>query len=358
MVEKKIIQLRTLIDLTKLITSTLETKEVRRRAIEAATTLLNAEAGSLILIDTETGDLFFEVATGEKEDVVKRIRLKRGEGIAGWVVENGESIIIDDVRSDPRFYSGVDEKSNFVTKNMIAVPVRTGEKMLGVLEVINKKDGRFDDEDLEILEALSNQIAIAIENANLYEELKETFYGIIETLAETIEKRDPYTGGHTKRVMDYTLMISKRLGLSKKEIEDLKLSAMLHDIGKIGIRDDVLMKKGKLLPEEAIQMNMHPKYGSEILSHIKQLRDIIPKMRGHHERFDGSGYPDGLRGEEIPLGARIIAVADAFDAMTTDRPYRKALSRDDAIEQLRKNAGTQFDPRVVEAFIKALEEVL
>ncbi len=356
MVEKRIEQLRILIELTKLITSTLETKEVRRRAIEAATTLLNAEAGSLILIDHDTGDLFFEVATGEKGDVVKRIRLKRGEGIAGWVVENGKAIILDDVRSDPRFYRGVDEKSNFVTKSMIAVPVKTRERMLGVLEVINKKNGRFDEEDLEILEALSNQIAIAIENANLYEELRETFYGTIEALAETIEKRDPYTGGHTKRVMDYSLMIGGKLGLSKKEIENLKLSAILHDIGKIGIRDDVLLKKGRLLPEEAMEMNMHPKYGSEILSHIRQLKDVIPGMRGHHEKYDGSGYPDGLKGENIPLNARIIAVADAFDAMTTDRPYRKALSQDEAINELKRGAGIQFDPVVVDAFIRALRE--
>ncbi len=356
MAERRIEQLRTLIELTKLITSTLETKEVRRRAIEAATTLLNAEAGSLILIDPDTGDLFFEIATGEKSDVVKKIRLKKGEGIAGWVIENGKAIVLDDVRSDPRFYRGVDEKSNFITKSMIAVPVKTRERMLGVLEVINKKDGRFDNEDLEVLEARSNQIAIAIENANLYEEMRETFYGTIEALAETIEKRDPYTGGHTKRVMDYSLMIGGKLGLSKKEMENLKLSATLHDIGKIGIRDEVLLKKGKLIPEEAMEMNMHPKYGSEILSHIRQLKDVIPGMRGHHEKYDGSGYPDGLKGEEIPLNARIIAIADAFDAMTTDRPYRKALSIDEAINELKRYAGIQFDPYLIDIFIEALKE--
>ncbi len=356
MAERRIEQLRTLIELTKLITSTLETKEVRRRAIEAATTLLNAEAGSLILIDPDTGDLFFEIATGEKSDVVKKIRLKKGEGIAGWVIENGKAIVLDDVRSDLRFYRGVDEKSNFITKSMIAVPVKTRERMLGVLEVINKKDGRFDNEDLEVLEALSNQIAIAIENANLYEEMRETFYGTIEALAETIEKRDPYTGGHTKRVMDYSLMIGGKLGLSKKEMENLKLSATLHDIGKIGIRDEVLLKKGKLIPEEAMEMNMHPKYGSEILSHIRQLKDVIPGMRGHHEKYDGSGYPDGLKGEEIPLNARIIAIADAFDAMTTDRPYRKALSIDEAINELKRYAGIQFDPYLIDIFIEALKE--
>lgn len=352
--ERKLRQLHALIEMTSLINSTLDPGEVRRRAIEAAAELVNAEAGSLLLIDSEKGELFFEVATGEKGEKVKEIRLKMGEGIAGWVAEKGEPVIIYDVQHDPRFFKGVDEKSEFKTKNLIGVPVKTKDRIIGVLEAINKRDGRFDEDDREILQAFANQVAIAIENANLYKELKETFYGTIEALAETIEKRDPYTGGHTRRVMEYSLVIGKELGLPDGELEALKLAAILHDIGKIGIRDSILLKEGKLTQEEAIVMNMHPRYGAEILEHIKQLREVIPGMRGHHERYDGSGYPDGLKGESIPLFARIISVADAYDAMTTDRPYRKALTPDQAFEELRRSSGRHFDPSVVEAFIRIM----
>ncbi|MEW6162778.1 MAG: HD-GYP domain-containing protein [Nitrospirota bacterium] len=353
---KKLEQLNTLIELSFLINSTLDTREIRRRAIEAATRLLDAEAGSLLLIDQETGELFFEVALGEKGEKLKEIRLKKGEGIAGWVAEEGEPVIIHDVQSNHRFLRAVDEKSTFTTRNMVCVPVKTKDKVIGVLEVINKRHDFFNEDDKESLTALANQVAIAIENANLYQELKEAFYSTAMALAEAIEKRDPYTGEHTKRVMDYSAAIGRAMGLSKKELEDLKLAAILHDVGKIGVRDNILLKGGKLEPDELEKMNMHSKYGAEILSHVKQLKYVVLGVRGHHERLDGKGYPDNLKDGDIPIIARIVAVADTFDAMTTDRPYRKALSFGIAFEELRKNIETQFDGEVVEAFIRAWRE--
>jgi len=350
--DRKPAQLNTLMELTSLVISTLDTREVRIRAIEAATRLVNAEAGSLILKDKENSELFFEVALGDKGEKVKEIRLKKGEGIAGWVVEKGKPVIVHDVQSDPRFFRGADDRSEFFTRNMICVPVKTKEEILGALQTINKKAGSFDNEDLEILCALANQVAVAIENANLYQELKDTFYGTAQALAETIEKRDPYTGGHTKRVMNYSLAVGRMLGLSRAELENLKLSAILHDIGKIGVRDNVLLKDGKLEGGEIEAMNLHPKYGSEILSHVKQLKDVIPGMRGHHEKYDGTGYPDGLKDNDIPLAARIIAVADTFDAMTSDRPYRKGLTKETAIEEIKRCAGAQFNPVCVKAMVE------
>jgi len=353
---KKLEQLNTLIELSSLINSTLDTAEIRKRAIEASVRLLNAETGSLLLVDQESGDLFFEVALGNIGDIVKEVSLKRGEGIAGWVAEKGEAVIIHDVQSDPRFYKIPDMRSKFMTRDMICVPMKSKDKVLGVLQAINKKQGVFNDEDKESLSALANQVAIAIENANLYQELKSTFYGTTEALAETIEKRDPYTGGHTRRVMDYSLMIGRRMGLLKKDLEDLRLAAILHDVGKIGVRDDVLLKQDKLDHEELEKMSMHSEYGSEILGHIKYLKDVIPGVRSHHERVDGKGYPDKLCDRDIPLSAKIISVADTFDAMTTDRPYRKALSVDIAFEELRTKSGMQFDKQVVDAFMQAFYE--
>jgi response regulator RpfG family c-di-GMP phosphodiesterase len=352
----RIEQLNALMKLSALINSTLDPGEIRERAIEAAIRLLDAEAGSLILIDKESGELFFEVALGDKGDRVKEVRLKKGEGIAGWVAEKGEALIINDVQSDHRFLKTVDMRSSFTTRDMVCVPVRSKDKTIGVLEAINKRHGVFEEEDKEALIALANQVGIAIENANLYEELREMFYGTAQALAEFIEKRDPYTGGHTKRVMNYCLIIGQSIGLSKGEFEDLKLAAILHDVGKTGVSDSILLKEGKLDPDEIEKMNMHSKFGAEILSNVKQLKNIIPYIRSHHERIDGKGYPDKLKDREIPVIAKIIAVADAFDAMTTERSYKKAMSIESAFEELRANAGAQFDKEIVDTFIKAYKE--
>ena len=355
-VTKKLEQLNTLIELSSLINSTLDPGEVSKRAVEAAVRLLDAEAGSLILIDQDSEDLFFEVALGDKGAIVKEIRLKKGQGIAGWVAEKGAPLIVQHVQSDPRFFKLADEQSKFTTRDMVCVPVKSKDKILGVLQAINKQNGVFDDQDKDALIALANQVAIAIENANLYQELKDAFYGTAEALAETIEIRDPYTGGHTKRVMNYCLMIGKSIGLSEKELEDLRLAAILHDVGKLGVRDDILLKEGRLNSDEIEKMVMHAKFGAEILGHIKQLKDVIPGVRSHHERIDGKGYPDNLKNGDIPIMARIIAVADTFDAMTTARPYGKARSFEAALKELKIKAGIQFDKDIVDAFITLYEE--
>lgn len=354
--EKKVGQLSTLMALSTILNSTLEQKEVRKRAIEAATRLTESEVGSLLLVDEEKNELFFEVALGEKGEKVKEIRLKMGEGIAGWVAKTGEAVIIDDVQNDPRFFKDADKKSSFVTRNMMCVPVKSEGRVIGVLQSINKlKGGKFTKDDLEGFISLADQVAIAIEKSRLYQELRDTFFCAAEALADAIEKRDPYTGGHTKRVLQYSVAIGKYLDLKESELERLRLAAVLHDIGKIGIEDSILRKRDKLNPDEYEKVKQHPVWGAEIMGHIKQLKDVIPGMRYHHERIDGNGYPDHLRNNEIPIIARIISVADTFDAITTERPYQESLSIDVAFKELKGSAGTQFDSRVVEAFLKAYE---
>lgn len=350
--EKKQVQLETLIGLAALINSALDHTEVRKRAIDTTTMVLNVEAASLLLLDEVTGELYFDVATGDKGDKIMEIRLQKGVGIAGLVAESGNYMIIHDAQSDPHFFKNADKISGFLTRNIICVPIKTKDRIIGVLEAVNKKEGQFDDSDLQLMQTLSNFIAVSIENISLYNELKETFYSTTEVLAEIIELRDPYTGGHTKRVTGYSMIIGNNMGLSTGELEKLQLAAILHDIGKIGVSDKILRKHEKLEGDDLYQMAMHPQFGSELLK-IKQLKDIIPGIRGHHERFDGTGYPDKLKGSEIPLIARIIAVADTFDAMTTDRPYRKGLSKRKALAELKRYAGTQFDPKVVELFLNA-----
>lgn len=353
--DERIRQFSTLHEVGALLTSTLDQTVVRQRAMEAITKLMKAETGSLLLVDKEKNELFFEVALGDKHGILKEIRLKMGEGIAGWVAEHNEPVIINDVSKDKRFQGKMDAKSKFTTRDMVCVPVEIKGAVIGVLQAINRLGGTFDDDDVKLFQLFSNQAAIALDNARLYEEIKDTFYATSEALAEAIEKRDPYTGGHTKRVLWYSLAIAKHLGLDKDMIEMVKLSAVLHDVGKIGIEDRILRKQAPLDDNEAASMRQHPMLGADILKHVPQLKDMLPGMLYHHERIDGLGYPKGLKDGEIPVIAKIISVADTYDAMTTTRPYRKGLPTGVAIDEIKKWTGRQFDESIVEAFIKAFD---
>lgn len=348
--------LTAVMELAALINSTLDAAEIRQRAIEAATTLMDAETGSLLLIDPERNELFFEVALGEQGERLREVRMTLDEGIAGWVARTGQAVIVPDVRSDMRFYPEADEKSRYVTRDIIAAPLRVKGRILGVLEAMNKRHGQFSGEDLTLFVSLANLVASAVDNANLYQELKTTFYGTALALAEALEKRDPYTGGHTKRVWDYSRTIGRNLNLSNEDMDLLMLSAILHDIGKIGVQDDILRKEAPLTREEHLLMEEHTRIGADILRHVNALEKVVPGVLNHHEKYDGSGYPQQLRGEQIPLIARIIAVVDTFDAMTTDRPYRKALSRETALEELQRCRGTQFDPAIVKTFVASMSD--
>ncbi len=355
-IEEKTERLSLLSHLGQILNSTLDHQEVRRRAMEAATQLMKAEVGSLLLIDEEKDQLYFEVALGEKEETIKKITLNLGEGIAGWVAQKGEPLIVNAPEKDPRFFKGVDDQTAFKTRNLVCVPVKIKGRTIGVLEAINKKNGEdFDEEDLALFVSLSDQVAIALDNARLYQELEEMFFQTAESLADAIEKRDPYTGGHTQRVTRYSLIIARHLQLKPMEMKWLKIAAVLHDIGKIGIDDQILRKPDRLAPEEYNMIKRHADMGAEIIEHIKPLKHIVPGIKYHHEQLDGTGYPEGLKGEKIPILAKIVAVADTYDAMTTDRPYRRGLSKEVAIKELKRCTGTQFDAEVVHAFIRAYE---
>lgn len=348
-------KLHSLMEMAALINSSLDPGEIRKMAVSVATTCVGADAASLLLLDQETGELYFEASSGVKGETLQHVRLKPGQGIAGWVARKGGALIIDDVMNDKRFHSGIDNFTGYETRSMVAVPVSSKERMLGVLQAINKLEGKFTQDDQEMLEALANQVGTAIENAMLFHEQRETFLGITLGFAEALERRDEYTGGHTRRVCDYSMAIAHRIGLTPIQIEELHLSAILHDIGKIGVADRILQKPGKLELDEFKEMSSHPRIGSEILEHMKALRKMLGGVRHHHEKYDGTGYPDGKKGEEIPLSARIIAVADSFDAMTSNRSYRKSLGVDVAMKELEIYSGRQFDPIVVEAFMAAYQ---
>lgn len=349
--------LKTLLKVSQSLSSSLEIEEVLYKAMEHVEKVCKAEASSIWEIDPETRELFFRVVRGEHVGKIKKMRLKIGEGIAGYVAKSKKPIMVNDVRKSPYWEDAFDSESSFQSRSILAVPLLIGKRIIGVLEILNKRDGKgFNQRDKESLLSLSGPIAIALDNARLYEDRKELFVQTAFALAIAIEKRDPYTGGHTKRVLDYSLQIGKVMGLRGKELEGLKISAILHDIGKIGIPDSILAKPTSLTEKEFRKIQEHPVIGAEILKGIRGMEKIVNAIKYHHERWDGKGYPENLKGEEIPLWARIISVADAFDALTTSRPYRRKVNEKDALEEIKRNIGKQFCPYSGEAFLKVMRE--
>ena len=242
-------------------------------------------------------------------------------------------------------------------RTTLAVPLKVGSRLIGYFEIRAQGEGDFSLADQRVLQVLASQAAIAIENARLFESTQQTYYETIRGLAQALEARDSYTKGHSERVTRYSLAIADRLGLDPHSRKVLHYAGLLHDIGKIGIADSILHKRLDLSEDEWQSIRNHPLFGDAILGPIRFLSDAQKIVLRHHERYDGSGYPGHLRGEEIPLEARIIAVADAYDAMTSDRPYRQALAHEVALGEITKAAGQQFDPRVVEAFVAVVDQV-
>lgn len=350
-------RLKVLLEVGQAISSLMELDELLLLIARESARVLKADRCTLFLLDEKRGELWSKVAMGEE-----RIRLPKESGIAGLVVTTGDTLIIDDAYSNPHFNPEIDKKTGYHTRSLLCGPMRDSKgEVLGVFQVLNKLDGAFQEEDKELLEAVAAFSAIAIENARLYAELKKTFHSFIETLAATIDARHHLTAGHSHRVAKYTVGIAREMGLPKKEIEILRVAAFLHDYGKIGIPDSVLAKPGKLTEEEYAQMKRHPALTKEILSKIYLSADYkgIPGLAStHHEKLDGSGYPFGLKDGEIPLGGRIMAVADVFDAITTKRDYREGMPYLEALELLRKDVGKHFDPEAFDAFERYLRKEL
>jgi GAF domain-containing protein len=355
--DERIKELQILTDTSTLIGSTLDLERLLHVIMERLKEVMQAEASSIFQIDEATNELYFLVATGEKGEEAKEIRVPWGKGIVGWTAEKGETLNVPDVTKDTRFFTGVDKKTKWQTRSILAVPLKIKGKVIGVAEVLNKiGDEPFDERDEKLFEAIAKQAAVAIDNARLYTDLSELFKSSIRALVNAVEAKDEYTRGHTERVTEYSVMIARKMGFTGEEIQRIELSALLHDVGKIGIPDKILLKPGKLTDEEFEVVKEHPSRGVKMLRPIKQLRMVLNGIKHHHEKLDGSGYPDGLIGDGIPLVARIITVGDAYDAMTTNRPYRNALPREEAIRRLKQDSNTQFDPELVDVFVKCIEE--
>ncbi|HHL40749.1 MAG TPA: response regulator [Deltaproteobacteria bacterium] len=324
--------------------------------VEESARYTGAELASIMLLDDD-GSLMMKAyrtrrsGAGGLDD--GSLKVMAGEGFVGRVAEQKEPVVLDSrTETDPQLKEMMRKRN---IRSALCLPIVMKDVSLGVLNLINfKRDHPFSHSDLEIATVLCGQAAIAIENARLYKRLSGTYMGIIATLASTIEARDPHTGGHAARMVRYSEAIAREMGVSGRELETIRRAALLHDIGKIGIPDGVLLKKGTFTDEDFAVIKEHPEIGGRILNNMEGLEEVALLVNYHHEHYNGRGYPHGVGGDAIPLGARIIAVADAFEVMTSARPYRRAVSESDAVAELRRMSGTQFDPKVVEAFEMAL----
>lgn len=264
-----------------------------------------------------------------------------------------DSTLLEHGARAQRFF---EELPEVPVQSLLAVPLRMKQRLLGWIGVVSVTRGkRFDEGQRKLLSIVASRAAAAIENARLYEDLRATFQQTIEGLAKAIDKMDRYTAGHSDRVATYAMYLAMRLGLSPEQVEIVRQSALMHDIGKIGCVFN-LNKPGKLSQDEYEAFKKHPGYGRDILEPIRFLHPLIPGVHLHHERWDGRGYPLGLKGNDVPLIARIIAVADTYDAMTSDRAYRRALPHEVAVSEIDRCAGTQFDPEVSHSFTDGLDD--
>ena len=330
-----------------------------RTIAEETKTALNADRCTVFLYDKERNELYSKVATGL--DDVEELRIPADKGLAGHVVQTGETINIKDAYKDKRFNKEVDKKTGYHTKTILCMPIKNfNQEIIGVFQVLNKFDETFTIDDEDLLVAIASSAGISLENAQLFEkqnqliqEQKVIFDSFIETLASSIDARDKITSGHSTRVKMYATLIAHEFGMEKNDIYILEKAAALHDIGKIGIRDSVLQKEGKLTPEEYKHIQEHVEITHNILEKIhmsKDFQQITEIACSHHEKFDGTGYYRGLKGVDIPFGGRILAVSDVFDAITSKRHYRDKMPIQKVIDVIMNGSGTHFDPLVVEKF--------
>ncbi len=284
---------------------------------------LNAAAASILLYRDNDQELYFEAASGPVGKALRHVKLDNQYGIAGQVARTGQPLIVNDVTRSERFHKMIDDTTGFCTRSLICAPLIIHHRILGVIEVLNKMDNtEFNEQDLEAVSSVAVTAAISIENTRLHQTVLDAYKGTIKALTAAIDAKDPATRGHSQRVMEYSMLASTYLSFSAEEIEVLEYASILHDIGKISIDSSILMKPEPLSPEEWKIVREHPVEGANMLREIPFLEKASELVLYHHEKYNGEGYPKGLRGDFIPIGSRIITVADSFDTMTTNRPCR------------------------------------
>lgn len=349
-----------LVKISRSITALTDIDELLLVIAQETKKAMQADRCTVFLWDKDSDELWSKVALGVDDN--KEIRFPADKGLAGYVVQTGEIVNITDAYNDPRFNPEVDKATGYHTKTILCMPIINNNiEIIGAFQVLNKIDGVFTKNDEDLLVAIGGSASIALENAQLfdqqlqmYREQKLLFESFIDTLATSIDARDKITAGHSTRVRMYSGLLAQELKMDKKDINIVEKAAILHDIGKIGIRDSVLQKEGKLTDEEYKHIQEHVRITHNILNKIymsPEFRIITEIASSHHEKWDGTGYYRHLKGEEITFGGRILAVADVFDAITSKRHYRDKMPIKDVLNILTKGAGSHFENIMVDTFM-------
>jgi len=352
MVENMQNLLSELFDIARTLSSTLDVDTLLKRIGVAAEKLTDSEASSIMLVDEERKHLLFKIATGEKSSILKKMKVNIGEGIAGTIALTKESLTINDVSKDKRFAVTFDKSSGFQTKSILGVPLLLEGEVIGVAEVLNKRDGKeFTDEDKAILTSLASLASVSIANAKLIEDQKNFFIYMIEVVVEAVEARDPKMMGHTWRVAQTATAIARLMEFDEVQYKNVYYGALLHDIGYLLGATATNIGQGIITVQQQDLEKTHPVLGWQIINKINILRGAAPLVRAHHENFDGSGFPDKLQGENIPLGSNIIALSEYIDELK--------ISGNDAekiLELVRANSGKRFYPDLVDLYANEVHQ--
>lgn len=314
---------------------------ILEKIMDSSLSITRSDAGSIFLIEDD--NLVFKVVKGEKAAELSGTAIPKGKGIAGWVAENAEPLRVADTKSDERFNADVDTVTGYETRSVLCVPLMIKKGVIGVIELLNKKEGFYSEKDKELITYLSDQAAISLTRARFYEDQKNYQIHITDILLEAIDVQIPEKLGHSKRVAKYSNIIAKAINMSEEKMKRLYFACLLHDVGFLKIMADENYQRENF--------RKHPAIGYEMIRPINFYADIALFILHHHERYDGFGYPEGLKADEIPLESRIIAIAEAFDAMVSETSYKVPLDFDSAVLELQRNAGSQFDFWLVEVFV-------
>ena len=347
-----------LMEINITLNSTLALDRVLDLIIAKAVEMLDCEAGSILLYNKDKDCLIFSASTSADSKTLAGIPVPLTDSLAGTIFSKNRHLIVKNVEKDIRHNASVAAQIHFQTRSLLGVPMSIQNRMTGVLEALNKRQGTFTEEDVKILTAIASQAAVAIENAQLVKALQESYESTLEGWAAALDLRDKETEGHSQRVTLLAVQLAQEIGMSKDDVTYLRQGALLHDIGKMAVPDRILHKHGPLTAREKTIMRQHPINAYNMLYPIAHLRSALDIPYCHHEKWDGSGYPRGLKGEEIPLAARIFTIIDVWDALRSNRPYRKAWSAKKTITYIQQEAGKSFDPGIVKSFVDAIPSML
>lgn len=351
-------QLRALMSVGQVINSSMGLRRVLEEVMDSLISLIHAERGFLMLRESN-GELAVQIARGIAHINLDEEAFKVSKTVVRKVVESGAPVLTTNAQADPRFDAQMSVAA-YQLRSILCVPLKLKDDLIGVLYVDNRAHaGIFKENDLELISGFADQAAVAINSARLFEDLQEShrelekaYQATLEGWVRALDLRDKETEGHTQRVTILTQRLARSMGVDGEALVHITRGALLHDIGKMAIPDGILLKPGQLTDDERMLIQKHPVYAYEMLSPIAFLVPAIDIPYCHHEKWDGSGYPRGLRGKDIPFAARIFPVVDVWDALTSNRPYRKALPQYEVRQRIKNDSGKHFDPVVVDAFME------